>query len=1714
MSSEIPGAPPTDHEIEDYTVGWVCALPLEMAAAKGMLERVHPNLQQDPADHNSYILGEVWGHNVAVACLPAGIYGTASAATVASNMLRTFKSIRFGLMVGIGGGVPSVENDIRLGDIVVSQPTGTNGGVIQYDRGKTVQQYGFHRTGVLNTPPQILLTALSRLQAEHFTDNSRVSAFLADLPHKMRERFSHPGLSNDSLFQSHYLHVGSHSTCVECDHTQTVKREDRHDADPVIHYGTIASGNQVIKDADLRNRLGQQFGALCLEMEAAGLQDFPSIVIRGISDYADSHKNKQWQFYASATAAAFAKELLSVVPPYRVLQEMPIKQMVTVASEHLKTSKEHLDLEILGDRAIDLHIVYDARYDSADVGESPRCERNTRVRTQEAIMHWTDNSNQEYLFWIVGPAGTGKSTLIRSIADHLNRDKRLAAGYFFKRGEQGRNDTKRLFATLAMQLTDTIPSFKEALRASLGDIVKDSMDTKDLRFQFEKLLKEPLEQLSLSQTSQLSKIIVLDALDECERPEHLARILAFLLELCNNTTENLQLRILLTSRPDPRVIRAFESLGENKQICKLELHRMFPEDTKSDIRMYLETKLSEIRVRSKIQQDPWPSVEDVDRLVDLATYPEPLFIYAATLIRFLYDEKYMRNPNRQLKIWLNQCSDNASQLIQMYSPILEQIFISSSETDFDQQLHFLNATVLAPTPLSLSSLASLLGLHIDDINCWLPGFHAVLDIPSEPDKPIRLLHKSFSDYLHSQGDPGHDYLRMDPPETHALLVDRCIEIMTTGGLKRDICGLEKLDATSDAVDLDTLNRYLPSQVQYACLYWVHHLQACQDPLGYGDRIYDFLLQHFLHWLEAMALQKRLSESIKALRDLMSLIMQLSDMPSELLDFLQDANRTVLSFGSIIESAPLQTYASLLLFSPEASLVRQHFWNQRLPALSHIGGINPEWDAYLWTFHVGSLISGLAFSPDGRFIASADDGVHLWNASTGTYFTKLQDGLPIDRTIQIQFSSNSQLFAAVQGEVLRVWDITTWAEMPRIRCQSGFVVAIAFSEDSRLLVLAAEDSRVEYWDVRTGMHQKTIAPPQYHDRAIRIAFSPNCQIVASVHWDNMIRLWTLATGATKEIHYRFGNVDSLAFSPDSKALVSGTCPWLQVWNTATGALEYELEDNELPGSTIEAVAFSPDNQLLVSGSDSKARIWHLATRDFCDLDIGGGIYQAVFSPDCQLLATGLRDSTGKIKIWDIIYADRGPLHDDRGRCRGIYISPNSKLVVSESEQNNGLFKPAQGTLQLWDASTGILQRTLKHEGEIFRVQFSRDSKSVKFRTRQNESYIWDTTTGTKEQISGLQAKEMKRLVLYSEDGQLAAVCWDDDVIKLYFATSGAHLSTIEGHNCSITAIAISPNSETLATSLSDKTIRFWSTKTGELKHQFHLPIGKPAPHKLVLSTRGTVLISMNRESIDWWSVATGSHLDTHKRCGFLTAFAASPNLTYLAGVLENFKSGLERLELYYHGQGDQRKTLRVHSGRTVHIVFSPDNRLLSVASKDRTVCLWDVATSTHIKTFQTYNDIPEMVRFSQDGQIIAVASKDRTTRIWNTSTGSFYQMVRYGQGLIQNMIMFPNELRILVSDADYDMSWDSNFKLTTHSYDLLCDDEVPRSEPGYCGINLDVEGTWIMQDSEKLVFIPLEYRPERCSNGIIARRSLWERMGTVLFIGTRSGRIIRYSSHEQ
>jgi nucleoside phosphorylase len=310
---------------EEYTIGWVCALPVELAAAQEMLDEEHEDLEQDENDNNIYALGQIGKHNIVLACLPAGQTGIGSAAAVATQLRATFKWIRFGLMVGIGGGVPGKE-DIRLGDVVVSQPYQGHGGVIQYDFGKTTPSE-FERTGFLDSSPQVLLSAVARMRANHLRRRSKLLQYVLKV--QTLPEFTRDNAGPDVLYEASYNHVRGDS-CGVCSADKVVDRLPRKNNEIVVHYGTIASGNQVMRDGTTRDGVSRDFGGvLCFEMEAAGLMNnFPCLVIRGICDYADSHKNKRWQAYAAVVAAACAKELLLVIPPADMAKTRTVEEAI------------------------------------------------------------------------------------------------------------------------------------------------------------------------------------------------------------------------------------------------------------------------------------------------------------------------------------------------------------------------------------------------------------------------------------------------------------------------------------------------------------------------------------------------------------------------------------------------------------------------------------------------------------------------------------------------------------------------------------------------------------------------------------------------------------------------------------------------------------------------------------------------------------------------------------------------------------------------------------------------------------------------------------------------------------------------------------------------------------------------------------------------------------------------------------------------------------------------------------------------------------------------------------------------------------------------------------------------------------------------------------------------------------------------------------------
>ena len=325
---------------DDYTVAWICPLPVEQTAAIVMLDSEHERLPQPPSDHNVYTLGSINGHNVVIAGLHTP--GNSPAAVVATQMRNTFPRLRFGVLVGIGGGVPTrtEQGDIHLGHVVVSQPVGEHSGVVQYDHGKA-QVGQFRHTGYLTPPPAVLLNAAREMDIRRaialedpvLNHLSRINTGLQRL-----RKYRYPGFEQDRLFKADYAHRDPNASCRRCgcDSNFLVDRRaddsdyDHSDDDDslsgqaeqfVVHRGTIAAGELVIKHGQLRDELAKQYGILCFEMEAAGaLVDFPCLVIRGISDYSDSHKNDRWHGYAAAAAAAYARELFFHMPVDEVKQ--------------------------------------------------------------------------------------------------------------------------------------------------------------------------------------------------------------------------------------------------------------------------------------------------------------------------------------------------------------------------------------------------------------------------------------------------------------------------------------------------------------------------------------------------------------------------------------------------------------------------------------------------------------------------------------------------------------------------------------------------------------------------------------------------------------------------------------------------------------------------------------------------------------------------------------------------------------------------------------------------------------------------------------------------------------------------------------------------------------------------------------------------------------------------------------------------------------------------------------------------------------------------------------------------------------------------------------------------------------------------------------------------------------------------------------------------
>ncbi|KAK6337269.1 hypothetical protein TWF730_002675 [Orbilia blumenaviensis] len=1094
---------------------------------------------------------------------------------------------------------------------------------------------------------------------------------------------------------------------------------------------------------------------------------------------------------------------------------------------------------------INLPIADGAEFGSAQDQYEPECLEGTRVDLLNHVNQWVDDPNGKCIFWMYGMAGTGKSTISRTVARSLQINRKLGASFFFKRGEADRSSGTRFFTTLAFQLAH--------YSDGLGSLIAKAIDadprisTKNFAEQFEKLIAEPLSGYGSECMSSAPEVVVLliDALDECESKNDIERIVNLLAHLAD--IKSVKARVFFTSRPELTIRPLFGALPSEKH-DDLILHEV--PKIEQDISTFLSHELKKIAGNKEysLHQD-WPGAERIQILVDMAT---PLFIYAATLCRFITSNS--KHPEQQIQALVDgslkdgpegyvssesedQISPSEQQawkLQKTYLPILERLIdadatgyeIETTTKDFKE---IVGTIINLASPLSVPNLGRLLLTEERDIGFMLRKLHSVLDVPKDRHTPVRTFHLSFHDFLSNPQLKGKNKFWVDKKEAHERITSRCIEIMNEG-LKEDICNLKSPGTLQSDVPKHIIDQKLSPELQYACRYWIYHLERSGVDSNYQDKIYGFLKQHLLHWLEAASLLGDMVTMIDRINILMG--MHIVDERT-LSDFLYDAKRFILQSFYIIEKAPLQLYYAAVTFAPRNSLVRNTFgFKKTAQGLWQLEHDDNVWGALLLTMgeHEHKPTSVL-FLPNGNTVVSAglDGKIKFWDSGTGKLLQTISCGLGITRegsrtTVEgissIAVSPDGAILASGLWGNIELWSIETGRRVWKLKAnsedvlkaESGDVLALAFSACSALLASVGTNG-IKLWDINAG---KLWWEFMDWSRDLEDAvFSPaDDKALALVHSGGSIDLHDVGTGALLRMFRHAGEVAAVAFSPDGRLLASAG--YGRVLLRGMDTVKVELEPG-VDTKDITALAFSPNGRTLASAyREGGIILWGIDTGEVLQRlrSHSGSVGAVVFSPDGKILASASDDRT--VKLWDVGVSLQGPRQDlskNKG-CVGKMAISGATLALFVRES------PKIWTVRLWDPYKMALVRELRVQYDVLReLEFSPGGGTLAALLGLDKIVLWDLRTGQAEPSLQLRGSgNVINSIKFSPDGRFLASVFSDKTIRLWDVgsepaceseTKGREpLWVLRAHTSWVTCLAFSPDGKTLASGANDGTVRLW------------------------------------------------------------------------------------------------------------------------------------------------------------------------------------------------------------------------------------------------------------------------------------------------------------------
>ncbi|CAE7065439.1 unnamed protein product, partial [Rhizoctonia solani] len=961
-----------------------------------------------------------------------------------------------------------------------------------------------------------------------------------------------------------------------------------------------------------------------------------------------------------------------------------------------------VDQQLVNTRLEGLKPVKEAAYDSnlSTVSGRRACTEGTRIGIFAGLDDWLYDPTALSVYWMNGMAGTGKTTIASTFCERAERRKLLAASFFCTRSSAECKDASRIVPTIAYQLA----RYSIPFCSQLCQILARSPDlaTKNIPKQFEQLLTEPLKNVKDSMPEHL--VVVIDALDECEDRAGVEIILDMLLRFA----PEVPLKFLITSRPEPEIYEKLIGSGSRQVI---HLHEIEKSLVLADIELYLSQELEAIS----------PNATDIEQLVQRSG---ALFIYAATLVRYIQSGKRLADRRKRLQSVLSmtpEATKTHTHTDALYTAALKTA-LSEHEVKPNEaeDIRVVLRTVLsAQEPVSAETIAIFAGItDTERVVHAIKPLRSVLH-QSEETGLVSTLHASVPDFTFSTEWSGLYFGNL--AEHSRLLAQRCFSLMKEG-LKFNICDLETSLLPDEKVEnlQQRIEDNIPATLGYACRYWASHLALSPRSDALQGMLDEFLSQQLPFWMEVLSLRQEMAMGVEALRKTQQWLTQTGPIPSSFLLSVEDVWNFVMSYAAspVSQSTP-HIYISSLPLCPRSSFVYNSYWGRTQGLLELKGSLIDSletaplaiWDvgsavwsvayspdgtrlvtgsrnheiavrnAYDGTVLVGpwrahkNTIYSVVFSPDGRSVASgsADCTIRVWNASNGTPIGEAFKGHK-NLVLSVSFSPDSTRIASGSSDgTVRVWNAYNGTLLlGPLEGHTGDVKSVTFSPSGHLIASGSIDKTIRLWNSHDGSPLTTFTGHGFYVRSV--AFTPDGTRLVSASWDNTLKVWDVADGSLAISSFKIPpDVFMATVSPNGTRIVScHSGGAIHVWNIDDGS----LISGPFVGHTddVMSVTYSPDGSRAMSGSaDGTIRIWNVRDNLFSSKHLPPKFLREIRSLAFSSESTHFSSSHGDrvIRIWDAFDASftTGPVEARFIPCPLATISSDSSFVAATSKEND-------------------------------------------------------------------------------------------------------------------------------------------------------------------------------------------------------------------------------------------------------------------------------------------------------------------------------------------------------------------------------------------------------------------------------------------------------------